>query len=169
VVVSDDAGFPGDDGEDDGDRHSEGNSSAWTRRSKASWSIEDVRLEELRVATASQREGCVLLEPLEINGEVREKRKEEGIYWHHKGVAGSPFSARIERGQWQYWRAPVNEFAAACWCSGLGSGGKWRGARGFLIGADMASYNGRNRRELTPEEITARGATGVISVRGRRQ
>jgi hypothetical protein len=132
VVVGDDAGFPGDDGEDDGDRHNEGNSSAWTRRSKASWSIEDVRLEELRVATASQREGCVVLEPLDTNGEVRETRKEEGIYWHHKGAAGSPFSAGIERGRWQYWRAPVSEFAAAYRCSGWDLGENGEELVGFL-------------------------------------
>jgi hypothetical protein len=36
VVVDDDAGLPRDDGEDDGDRRGEGNSSAWTGRSKAS-------------------------------------------------------------------------------------------------------------------------------------
>jgi hypothetical protein len=78
VVVSDEAGLPEDDGEDDGDRRGEGNLSAWTGRPKASWSIEDVRPEDLRVVAALAREGCVILEPLETNGEVKETRKEEG-------------------------------------------------------------------------------------------
>jgi hypothetical protein len=99
----------------------------------------------------------------------RRRVRSRGIYWHHKGAAGSPFATGIEQGRRQYWRAPASEFVAACRSFGSGSRGKWRGARGLLIGADMASYNGRNRRELMLEEITVRGATGVISARGRRQ
>jgi hypothetical protein len=68
-----------------------------------------------------------------------------GVCRDQKRVASLPIVTGIKRRRWQYWRAPSSELAAARRRFGLGSGGKWRGARGPLIDVDMASYNGRNR------------------------
>jgi hypothetical protein len=98
-------------------------------------------------------------------GNIRWCTGARGVSGDQNEAAISPEAVEMMPAWPQQWRTQACNFASLAAQSGEKIEGKWRGEGGLLIGVTGASFDDRNRRELTPGGIHCAEEMGAIDAR----